>query len=843
MGKLRKGIVMKQYSIGLTSKYLDMKLKRITKAEWLKDSKELLEAFAREDSSDVLMLLFKVQFLMTIQKTEKAKEVLRQCDLLLHSNRKAEYLAYYLYLSVIVNDNIYALQELRALKQRNSQIWQIDWLLYYVDETLNSNLKKYIHLKQMFLKGCRSPLLYLEVADLLCLDPELLIDFSEFEEKSILFLLKNMELPEKLYLSLVETLARKQVHSFSYSYYQCLKFLYEKKQDKFMLAQLVRYLTQTKAKLRNATTWFQKAIEADLFEEGLYESYLHLLLKQLSLDGKMEIEEKPEIPRVMVEYFAKARINGEEERSYLYAYVYKFKEKYSDCYASYETFILPFILEQLKQGNMNKGLALLYSEFLESTMVEESEQEQFLKICFMKRLRLAAKSGKLILKYHNIKTEVFTEIQDYVAVLPIFSNQYDLYLEEESGKRSLVQASETESFLTTHKFTEYLEKIGRNHLYYRIHQMEKRDLDQIDETDIVSISELMFEEEIEEAYKKQLAEAILPALDLEGRGAEVEKILVSLYQKEERKELESQLWETAYAEDKIGAYGVGYLLEHFNGSLLQRVRLFQKARTYELDLYRYAYALLKEMMVQEQYLTGAEEMCSYILESGNDDGMVGLYLQKLCVDYYIKAMELEPSMSAFIATVDWDGLELPIEMKLLMLRTYAIRNQALDKSYLQAWLEELLFADIYLPWMQAFQDQAAVLHHKQGVEVVEYHAKSDAPLWIKYTRHDSFSEEQVTHSELMKCHGEYLHTKQFLLFFGEYLQYEIYGLEGVEQNLLSRGSLQGSSSSEQIGGSYEALNSMLIHSQRMQKKELIHELESYMKKENYLDILFEFKKS
>ena len=164
----------------VTRLYIDMRLKRISKLNWMIETEQTLDALRQLEQTDISGELFYAQLLITKEAYDAAEEVLENAAewLRLHNQEAPACHAYYLYLTTLIRDDAAydarVTAKLSELARKNPGIWQIEWLLYYVDRTLATQpLEQYHFLKRMFIKGCRSPLMYLEARALLERNPTL----------------------------------------------------------------------------------------------------------------------------------------------------------------------------------------------------------------------------------------------------------------------------------------------------------------------------------------------------------------------------------------------------------------------------------------------------------------------------------------------------------------------------------------------------------------------------------------------------------------------------------------------------------------------------------------------
>ena len=126
----------------VTKLYIDMRLKRISKLNLMIETEQTLDALRQLEQTDISGELFYAQLLITKEAYDAVEEILENAAewLRLHSHEAPACHAYYLYLTTLMEDDAAydarVTAKLSELARRNPGIWQIEWLLYYVDRDL-----------------------------------------------------------------------------------------------------------------------------------------------------------------------------------------------------------------------------------------------------------------------------------------------------------------------------------------------------------------------------------------------------------------------------------------------------------------------------------------------------------------------------------------------------------------------------------------------------------------------------------------------------------------------------------------------------------------------------------
>ena len=159
------------------------------------------------------------------------------------------------------------------------------------------------------------------------------------------------------------------------------------------------------------------------------------------------------------------------------------------------------------------------------------------------------------------------------------------------------------------------------------------------------------------------------------------------------------------------------------------------------------------------------------------------------------------------------------------------------------YIKALLKQNIYFSWMQPLKVICTELSEKEAFQVLEYRGKASGPVWVRFSQYtDGKEEADSLQSEVMDMVCEGLYAKSFILFYGERMHYEIFGLEGTEHTLLKQGVLQRGQALEKTGTSrFAKINHMLALRDKRDNWELYQELEAYYGQSAMVEQLFTLK--
>lgn len=830
--------------------YIHMRLKRITRLNWMMETEQTLKTLRELPQEDVSSDLFYVHYLITKQDIEEADRILEEAGewLRFHSQEAPACHAYYLYLTTLLKENPEydkrVTKKLLELSRKYPKIWQIQWLLFYVDASMaESALEQYHFLKGMFLKGCRSPLMYLEARNLMERNPSFLYEFSEFEVQLMVFMLRYAGISDRV--SEILQAYMLQSSEYKYIYLWILKELYENDPSRRILEGIVRMLILGGHSGRKSLAWYRLAAGQDMRIPGLQEAYVKALPVE---DWTLEEETEP-LPESTLEYFAYSACPDDCRTAYLYALIHRDRYKYPDIYKLYEPLITPFMMDSLYKGKVNAGLAYLYEHVLQKSELRAEQAEQLLQIVYGCRIcGLPVLNGILQLHYDHYEDIVEVPFEGGEATLPVFGSCLRFTVEDYTGYAYDVNEPKLTAFMQTGEWQDFLKAWKIEHLLYHMERAEEALKEHRVETEAESVKLLFPSPSISPYFKEELAEEILPYWDYNGAFEEVLAAApyVFLEAGGYSSEKELQFWKRQYGNNRIGVYGMKFLMDQGGGSLLEQGGIFLKAKSLGMETGEYAALVLRNMMEQGQLLLQHEALLETALD-GLEEPFLASYLAFAAGMHFESGKPMPELLIREMAKAAQKGHVFEIPERLAFLKTLA--EQGLQNASEQvtetasAYIKEFLRNDIYFAWMQNLKAVCKELNGAEAFQVLEYRGSSDAPVWVRYTLYTGENAEpESLRSEIMHPVCEGLYTYAFLLFYGERVHYEIYGLEGTEQTLLGQGVLQSGQSYPEEGVSrFARLNQMLSMREKRENLELYREMEQFYRHSALAEQIFRLK--
>ena len=837
--------------------YEKMKLKQISKTDWLYKTHNILESLVELQDKDYVIELFYAQLLITKNDIEDASIQLESVSTWLKDNAQEHPIhhAYYLYLNALIckdlEYNKRVILKLKEMVEKFPGMWQIGWLLFYIEQTVaekdNMDLvkKNYMALKDMFLKGCRSPFLYLEARELLEINHTLIYQFSEFEIQTLLYMFRNKVISDSLVSVVSDFLI--PFTTYQPSYVLLLKNCYKRMPSILILEAICRLLIEGKRIGEGEVKWYELGIEASLSLSGLYEYYLYSLPVNTWDLRKTEYITDKKIPISVLKYFTNSGTLEAKIKACLYAYIQKYRAYFLDIYKEYAPLIFPFTYAELLNNNISYSLAYLYEYILDNEILSEDYYTQFLQVCHTYKLRnLYPKQGVIRVKYINDNTEYTIPFEEGECFITVFGKKYELYLCDYEGKQTKLVEPIIDEFLNQEKHRELLDLIGKNHYLYQLSKVEKIDFDNLTPSNIDEIIFVLSMENITKNFKEHIIARTLPYLDMQEREEDIKEFLSYLsLDSDISKFFELQIWEKAKQNEKIGRHGIEFLIANFQGSVLEGIALFYKAREYDLDTRVFAVELLNKMIETNQTTLKYQDIFAYCLEQNVNKYVMVQFVEKKAEEGYKNGEVIADTIINCFVSYYFSGVEFNLLTKLWFVKECSKKSfNTLSEQKIDILKEILSFCskeDIYLTYMCSFFDLCPQLRRKEAIQVLEYVGNPKEPISVTYAIGAQL-EQEYKESDMMLEIYPGVYTKEFLLFYGERANYMIYGLQATEKILLQQGVLHNIlTDTIKDKSRFTALNEIQKQREGKDREETYKVIEAYAKKNALVECFFKLK--
>lgn len=888
----------KRSMVQLIEFYLAFRMKKISTSIWLKESGTLVERLVARNENDVSARLLQAQLLLTEERYNEAGWILDHVSELLQKGEGDSTLtAYYLYLTTLVHreekyvDRVTA--QVEQIYYSDESDWRVAWLLLYLSQEYQKSVTgKWIFLEKQFDMGCSSPILYMEALAMINNNPALLRKLGAFEIQVLMFgvrqdLLKQEVIEQLLYLS-------GKMREFVPVLYRILVMLYSRKNDVRILQEICTLLIKGGKAGYQYFEWYKAGVGAKLRITNLFEYYM------MSLD----LSETEDLPKTVLMYFSYQNNLDYEHSAYLYDYIVQWAGKLGDIYDVYRPRIEQFVIDQIRKEHINRSLANLYNRILQPGMIDESTCGPLSRLLFAHLIRVEDDRLRKVYVYHpgNLYPSEYT-LSDRQTWVALYGNNYTIAFEDAWNNRFVRTVEYTlEKLMIPGKYLRmlmpYLEQSPELDLFLcegdreesgdsdgKLKENIRRALRVLDAgyamPDLrrelyLRVLRYYYDADDMRALDEFLAWVPGAELTMEERGSVIQymvlrghyelaktwmeeygpyfidpKVLVRLISPlmEKNRLIEDPVLTAAavyaFGREKYDSTVLQYLCMYYRGMTKNMRDIWKAARAFDVDCYRLSEKILIQMLYSGAFVGEKMEIFHYYVSQGAKQEVEEAFLSQCAFDYFVRQRVTESDVFREIQYMYLRGEPVQRVCRLALLKYYSDNVRELregTKNMVEEFLREFMSEGIHLEFFKQFKEFTWVQQELADKSVIEYRSDSGSRACIHYviTPEDGGSEEYI--SEYMREVYGGVCFKEFILFFGESLQYYITEEKDGESQLTESGTLQKHDHRmEGDDSQYQLVNDIVI-SRSMQDMDTMDDLlEEYYRKNFINGRLFKLK--
>ncbi len=862
--------------------YEAFRAKKISSASWMKETEALINRLVDLDGHDVAFRLFQVQLLLTQERLNEAKWHLDQAREMMGESFDPTLYSYYLYLTTLIDRSGSYIDEVAGQVERiftqNDHNWRIAWLLLYLSEDYTrSPSRKWLILEEQCRQGCSSPVIYIEAWNLLMANPAMLMRLENFELQILSYAAKKEMLTPEVITQIIYLAGRQK--NYSQRLFTILKSCYTVIPSDEVLQAICTLLIKGNKTDSEAFLWYEKGIEKELRITRLYEYYM------MSVD----LQANKNIPKIVLMYFAFDSNLDTLHNSYLYFYVYRNRGEFPELYESYKEQIERFMVFQILKGKSNQYLAYLYRNLITPVMITPETASGMIEALFVHRLTVQRKDiRRIILVYEKEKEETIISMSGQEIYLPVYGNDVKLLLEDKNGNRFCREDEYTlERLLVPDKLAamaapyanvnehfdlwfcergreiagitdenvEYMKRITYSPVVVEELQQEIRirlvryyyDHDQMSNLDDY-LQELMpdqvegscFAEIVRIMVMRGMYEKAYQWIMRRGGEGIEAKIIVKLCSRLMALDgmVEDEvLTALAFMAFRAGKYDENlliYLCRFFKGTTKEMRDIWKAAESFGIDDYDLSERILVQMLYTGAHIGEKTSIFRRYISGGAKSSVEMAFLAQCAYDYFVKDKITEDFVLEDMQRVIERREEIPLVCKLAYTRYYAENKKLVDENisrWLLVFLREIIEEGRYFPYFREYADNIVFMRQFADKTMVEYHVKEGSRAVIHYLLEKDGQTEGEYEKEDMKDMFGGICVKQFILFFGERLQYYITEVEGTREQLTESGTLSRNETGiDQKENRYNLVNDIAIG----------RNLHDYDTMENLLNDYFEY---
>lgn len=889
-------LTRKRTAIQMMEFYQAFRMKKISTHTWLKETGKLVESLVALDEKDVAARLFQAQLLITEERFNEAGWLLDHASDLMEQNDMVDgtLWAYYLYLTTLIHrEEAYVNQvasRVEHIYRRNKRAWRVAWLLLYLSEEYNkSAATKWNFLEKQFYYGCSSPVIYTEALLLINNNPSLLRKLEDFEIQVLYYGARQEVISAGVVEQLLYLMGR--VKEYSPVLRNILVRLYQKKQDVRILQEICTLLIKGGKVGRSYFTWYQKGVEAQLRITNLYEYYM------MSLD----MNTIQELPKIVLMYFSYQNNLDYEHSAFLYYYVLQHKDEFDELYTNYQPKIERFVIDQIQKKHINRHLAGLYQEMLTPGVITEQTAGPMSRLLFAHQIQVEDSRLQKVIVYQpcNLRPTEYN-LQNGKTWVALYGNEYTIAFEDAWGNRFVKNVEYTlEKLMLPGKYIKLLAQYVKTCPELDIYLCTN-------ERDAGETSEELKERYVRVAASKYVAlpirrevclkllkyyydaddmgalddylEAISPEeLSADDRGTVVRymvlrgkhttafrwlnkygpyfidaKILMRLTSAmiQNMGFVEHPMLlaaaQQSFRRGKYDSAILEYLSRYFVGMTKDMRDIWKASASFDVDCYELCEKMLVQMLYSGAFVGEKMAIFRYYVSQGAKQEVEEAILAQCSHEYFVREKLTDEYVFQEIYYAWQRGEPIQKVCKLAFLKYYAENKEQLTderKVLVEEFLREMMKEKIHLNFFREYRDMEHIIKDMADKTIIEYRAHPGGRARIHYVMlHDNGEADEYLSEYMQDVYGGVC-FKEFVLFFGESLQYYIMEEVDGEEQLTESGNLQKSDIINGSAGSkYELINDMVISKTLQDYDTLDNLLEEYYRKEYMNHYLFKLER-
>ncbi len=874
----------------LMRQYISFRTKQIGVNTWVRESMKIVERMNALDDKNPVSRLFQAQLLLVEERYNEAKWILEHVENEMRIKESSpECYCYFLYLTTLyrreesyVNPVAEKVSEIFA---QNKNSFRILWTLLYLDEELSRNsTKKIAMIERQFEGRCFSPILYIEAYNYYTSNPSTLNKLTDFELQVLLFATKNNKIDRDLLKQFIYLAGRQK--AFSEMLLNIMMKAYKLVPDEDLLDVICTHLIKGGKTDVRYFKWYSKGVECGLRITRLYEYYMY----------SIPLSYQELLPKAVLMYFGFQNQLDYAKLAFLYANLIKHKREVSELYESYREHMQVFAVEQIELEHIDANLAIVYEDVLFVEMVKPDMANHLAKLLFSCEVSAVdAKMKNVIVIQEQFLGERVYPIENLLAYPCIYSDDTTLLFEDEQGRRSVVEPYQVRRLMNELVFIPTIKYYVNNNLYFSLYLCEgRRSYVVVDDENVDICRELVESPDVHENFKKNVRMGLLHYYYDHDQITTLDEFLINLdasvLHVKERAEVigffvrrgmyekayelltiygteevsaktcvrisshmidkneqipDAMLSKVAYYAFKLGKYDtltLKYLVDNFEGLTKELRDLWKAARQFEVDCFSLTEKLLIQMLYTRTTVGEKEEIFEAYLQRGASTRVELAYLSYCAFDYFAKERMMDSRIFEYLVNNYRLGETLNDACRLALLKYYAEEETEYSeriKDMLILFIKEFLHKNIYFNFFSAFLQIVPELSAFSDKVIIEYRTNPSNRVVLHYILEGQDSGEDIYHTEEMRNMFGGVFSKEFILFFGENLQYYITEERYGREELTVSDSVSVSDAvAEEKESRYTLINDMVVSKTLQDDDTLMKLMEEYVGADYFTEQVF-----
>lgn len=338
-------------------------------------------------------------------------------------------MCYHAYLKAMMNKDAETIEKAKNMIKRyfrteDDKIFYF-WLLLFIDDMYQEdNNSLYREIKNLYDQGFNSPVMYLELCEILNNNPLLLKRITDVEIIAIRWGLRHKYVSDEVIDEFIRLAG--SFKEFDTKIFGIMEAIYDKNKSVEVLKSICSMLIGANKLEYRYHRFYRDAVDASLKFIGLNECFVK----------SMNFSRYDLIPQSVLMYLNYKNTLTEKELAYLYANVIYNKSQHMKVYHEYVTTMQDFMENMIIKGKVSDDLTVLYDEFLDPDTVNPLYASKLINIIFRRKLVCFNKGVRAVIVTHQELEEVQrVPIVNGEAYVEILSNSASIIFEDGAGNR------------------------------------------------------------------------------------------------------------------------------------------------------------------------------------------------------------------------------------------------------------------------------------------------------------------------------------------------------------------------------------------------------------------------
>lgn len=813
-------------------------------------------------------------------KEESAKQEIRrmEADMDKAMDGPKEH-CYYLYLKALLSRDarqiVKACEEIEQAFALEKDKMFYFWLLIYLDERYQKDKTwLFSQVEGLYAGGYQSPVLALELCDLLNQEPLLLKKLSEPELAAIRFGLKNHYLSKEVEEEFLQLAAREK--QFSYSVFSLLSMLYVRDGKPEIIRILCGLLIKGGRTENRYYPYYLEGIKCGYKLVGIQENYLRSMDK-----SQYEL-----IPDSVLRYFNYKSVLTDSEYAYLYANVIVNKRQYLGQYEEYLPNMEAFMQGQIIKGNMSDDLSILYGEFLRPQVVNAHFGSSLVNVIYKRKLTVANDNiVAVVVSHKELQEETVVPVENHVAYVDMITESAVIALVDKGHNRFISTIPyKLQKLVDESAYMELLSQYATDDYRYGLYQYAALEAyDAKDAKEVNVARDILAFSSVSEETRQQAIFAIVryyhAHLDMDILGSYLKRLDMEYIHPADAVEyinylLECRFYEKGYeAVKRFGHHGVeskwliamvealkeysqyaaeetliavavqlykmgqdtpgilGYLTDHYQSSVGDMLRLWKRANGRIGRLDNMEENILCETLYTEQWHKDVFSVFAAFVEKRKRGMVIKAFFKRAAFSYLIEDGEVpDRFFEALYRQMITEELEDDMCLAAMLLYlSRKVKLEAEETVWMKQKVEYFIKRGISLPFFRKFKRYMKLPKDLFLMTYVVAKDKAGERITLRYAIQSGVEKPECTKVARMVEVLPGYYIKEFVLFHGENLLYEMEADCASRTKVYESEGMKAKGETEAYENRFEMLNSMLLNQEIGENQMLIDKIDRYLK--------------